>query len=54
MYGSILQDALVDQAPTPLKVDLSVENGTNIVIMTLPHFWVNAVVDPGMTVLRIF
>lgn len=51
MYSTLLQDALVDQEPSPLGVNFVTQNGSNLLIMTLPHFWVNAVVDPDYSVL---
>lgn len=53
MYGTFLENALVDQSPRPLKIDLVQQDTTNQVVLTIPHFWVNVVVDPGMP-LKIF
>lgn len=51
MYGTFLQNALVDQEPRPLQVALSEKDNRNLIVLTLPHFWVNAVIDPDYSVL---
>jgi hypothetical protein len=44
VYGKFLDDALIDQEPKPMLVT---EEG-NSLILTLPHFWDYAAIDPGI------
>lgn len=49
LYGSFLDYALVDQFTKPMQV--KAENSGAILTLTLPHFWVHAVIDPDFSVI---
>jgi hypothetical protein len=48
LYGKFLKYALVDDVPKPTSLTT---DGSSSVVMTLPHFWSYAVIDPGMLLL---
>lgn len=48
LFGTFLNYALIDKIEKPLQVQVA--NGGSILSFTLPHFWVQAVIDPGIII----
>lgn len=48
LYGTFLNYSLIDQINKPLQV--SADSTGSILTFTLPHFWVNAIIDPGIKI----
>lgn len=49
MYGTFLQNALIDQSPQPMGVSL--DQKSSHVVLTVPFFWSTVTIDPDFSVL---